>query len=99
LFEERFAGFVAAMLRPLCLEHSPLDLVRLALERLDRISDLLVGEIGLLNLNQSQALRFLDDGSGHDGCSLARLTRSVAREPVIAPMMNATMNPVRPAKR
>src|SRR5207245_11627579 len=86
------------MFGPLCFEHSPFHLVRLSLELLDRVSDLLVGEIGLLNLNQGQALRLLDDGSGHDDCSLARLTRSVAREPVIAPMMKATMNPARPAK-
>jgi hypothetical protein len=50
LFEEWFAGFVAAMLRPLRFEHSPLNLVRLALELLDRVPDFLVCEIGLPNL-------------------------------------------------
>src|SRR5713226_4958483 len=87
------------MLRPLCLEHSPFNLVRLAPEIFDRVSDLLIGEVGLLNCSHGKALRLLDDRSGHDGCSLPRLTRRVAREPVIAPMMKAMMNPTSPAKR
>jgi hypothetical protein len=85
--------------RPLGFEHSPFNLVGFALELVDRVSDLLLGEVGLLSLSQSKALRLLDDRSSHDGCSLALLTRSVAREPVIAPMMKAMMNPASPAKR
>ena len=99
LFEERFAGFVAAVFGPLRFEHRPLDLVRFALELLDRVSDLLICEIGLLNLDHAQTLRLLDDRSGHYVCSPARLNRSVARDPVIAPMMKATMKPTGPATR
>src|SRR5712691_3669530 len=99
LFEKRFARFVAAVFRPLYFEHRPLDLVRFALKLLDRVSNLLISEIGLLNLDQGQALRLLHDRSGHDVCSPDRLTKRVAREPVIAPMMKATMNPTVPAKR
>jgi hypothetical protein len=99
LFEEWFAGFVAAMLRPLRFEHSPLNLVRLALKLFDRIPDFLVCEIGLPNLYEGKGLRLLDDRSGHDGCSLPRRTRKVVRKPVIAPMMKVMMNPIRPVKR
>ena len=98
MFEEWFARFVAAVLGPLRFEHSPLNRIRLALELLDGVPDLLIGEIGLLNFH-CQALRFHDEGSRHDRGSLPRRARRVAREPVIAPMMKAMMNPKRPTMR
>jgi hypothetical protein len=51
LFEEGFAGFVAAVFRPLGFEHSPLNFVRFALELLDCVPDLLVCEIALLSFH------------------------------------------------
>ena len=51
MFEEWFARFVAAVLRPLRFEHSPLNLIRFALELLDRVPDFLIGEIGLLSFH------------------------------------------------
>ena len=51
LFEEWFAGFVAAVLGPLRFEHRPFNLVRLALKLLHSVPDLLIGEIGFRNFH------------------------------------------------
>ena len=51
MFEEWFAGFVAAVLGPLCFEHRPFNLVRLAPELLHGVPDLLIGEIGFRNFH------------------------------------------------
>jgi hypothetical protein len=70
------------MLAPLRFKHRPLNLMGLAAKRLDRVANLLVSQVELLNLND-----------GHWSCSLALCISRTVREPTIAPAIKPIINP------